>query len=306
MTLDEVRCETGKDSVLQIVIKELRHELTVNASQDIVLRGNRLVLPGSLYQKAIQLAHVGHMGIVKTKQLIREKVWFPGINAEVEKAVQECIPCQAATFQHHTESLKISDLPAEPWVEVSVDFTGPFSSGDYLLVVVDDHSRYPEVEIVTSTAANAVIPKLDKIFSTFGMPEIVKTNNGPPFNSYCFVDFSAYLGFKHRKVTPYWPKANGEVERFMRTLKKTIVTTNAEGKPWKQCLYSFLRNYRATPHGTTQKSLAELLCGRKISTTLPLNPQGRKKNDLSDTDQIAKQRMKRPSKQSERIQDQSR
>ncbi|KAL0183494.1 hypothetical protein M9458_019190, partial [Cirrhinus mrigala] len=217
MTLDEVRRETRKDSILQMVIKELkgkgwthlkqsmsdvehakltafhklRHELTVNASQDIVLRGNRLVLPASLYQKAIQLAHVGHMGIVKTKQLIREKVWFPAIDAEVEKAVQGCIPCRAATVQHHTEPLKMSDLPAEPWVEVSVDFTGPFPSGDYLLVVVDDYSRYPEVEIVKSTAASAVIPKLDKIFSTFGIPAIVKTDNGPLFNSYCFADFSA-------------------------------------------------------------------------------------------------------------------
>lgn len=215
---------------------KLRHELTVNASQDIVLRRNRLVLPASLYKKAIQLAHVGHMDIVKTKQLLREKVWFPGIDAEVEKAVQGCIPCQAATVQHHTETLKVSNLPAEPWVEVSVDFSGPFPSGDYMLVVVDDYSRYPEVEIVKSTAASAVVPKLDKTFSTFGVPAIVKTDNDPQFNSYCFADFSAYLGFKHRKVTPYWPKANGEVERFMRKLKNTIMITNVEGQPWKQCL----------------------------------------------------------------------
>lgn len=140
MTLVEVRHETMKDSVLQTVITvikelkgktwthlkqtmssachaklkayhKLRHELTVNASQEIVLRGNRLVLPHTLYQKATQLAHVGHMGIVKTKQLVREKVWFPSIDAEVEKAVQGCIPCQATTLQHHSEPLKMSHLP---------------------------------------------------------------------------------------------------------------------------------------------------------------------------------------------------
>lgn len=79
----------------------------------------------------------------------------------------------------------------------------------------------------------------------------------------------------------------------MLTLKKTVMTTNAEGKPWKQCLYSFLRNYRATPHGTSEKSPPELLFGRKIITTLPSNPQFRPKTDLSDTDHIAKQRIKR-------------
>ena len=71
------------------------------------------------------------------------------------------------------------------------------------------------IQIVHSTAAKAVIPKLDRIFAAYGIPKVVKSNNGPPFNGHEFAQFANYLGFKHRKVTPLWPEANGEVERFM-------------------------------------------------------------------------------------------
>lgn len=128
------------------------------------------------------------------------------------------------------EPLRMSELPEGPWLQVALNFTGPFPSGDYLHVVLDEYCRYPEVEIVKSTSARAVIPKLDKIFFSFGIPQVVKTYNGPPFHGQDFKNFSHYLGFKHRKITP---KANSAVEHFMRTLKKTISATSLEGKPWK-------------------------------------------------------------------------
>ena len=93
------------------------------------------------------------------------------------------------------------------------------STGDYLLVLTDDYSRYPIVEVIRSLTAQTVIPKLNHIFSEFGIPQVVKTDNGPPFTSTAFTAFAADQGFTHRKITPLWPRANGEVERFMRTAK---------------------------------------------------------------------------------------
>ena len=169
----------------------------------------------------------------------------------------------------------MTNLPKGPWQNVSVDFCGPFPSGDYLLVVIDDHSRYPEVEILKTTSSKSTIPRLDKIFSAFGVPQEVKTDNGPPFNSADFRTFAQYLGFSHRKITPYWPQANGEVERFMRTLEKAIRTAQIEGKPWKQELYTFLRNYRATPHSTTDVSPYDVMFQRPMKTKLPEAPNER-------------------------------
>lgn len=99
------------------------------------------------------------------------------------------------------------------------------------MVVYDEHSRYPKVEITQSTSAQATIPRLDKIFATHGIPETIKTDNGSPFQSHDFAQFTTNLGFTHRRITPLWPEANGEVERFMRTLGKAIRAAQVEGKP---------------------------------------------------------------------------
>ncbi|CAB3993228.1 PREDICTED: uncharacterized protein K02A2.6-like [Paramuricea clavata] len=117
--------------------------------------------------------------------------------------------------------------------ETFIRFCGPLPTGDYLLVVIDEYSRYPEVEIPKSTSAKATIPKFDKILSTHGIPIEIKTDNGPPFNSQEFKEFLEELGFSHRKITPLWPKANAEAERFMRTLSKAIITAHTEQLNWK-------------------------------------------------------------------------
>ena len=258
--------ETGKD-VTQY--QQIKQELSV--SNGVILRETCIIVPEKLRSQMIRLAHSGHQGIVKTKRFLRDSVWFPGIDRMVEEVVKGCLPCQAANHDPKPvcEPLRMSTLPLGPWQELSVDFCGPFPSGDYLLVVTDDFSRYPEVEILRSTSAKAVIPHLDSIFARQGVPDIVRTDNGPLFNSESFQMFATQLGFTHRRITPEWPRANGEAERLMKTLEKAIRTAVIQDKSLKQELFTFLQQYRATPHSTTGKSPSELLNGRKLKSTLP-------------------------------------
>lgn len=293
MTLQEIQRETLKDTILQQVsahiinnswrfitdrspgaaalkpYKLVSDELTVSTGNDIILRGTRIVIPAALQQRALQIAHESHQGMAKTKALLREKVWFPTIDQQVETITKTCLPCQVNTPVTQTEPLKMSELPDAPWHSVSADFYGPLPSGEYLLVIVDDYTRYPIVEVIRSTSANTVIPVVDKVFSMFGIPRVVKTDNGPPFNSNQFAEFANYLGFKHRKITPLWPQANATAERFMRTVGKVIRIAQMQMMPWKQQLHVFLREYRSTPHSTTNTSPAELLFQRKMTTKLP-------------------------------------
>ncbi len=318
VTLKDIQQATTEDEILQLCITaintnnwhrakqqapghlqqemdslyQIRHELSVVSTGDIILRDHRIIIPSALRQPIINIAHEGHQGIVKTKQLLRTKVWFPGIDSMVENTISQCMPCQTTTIDKSREPLTMSKLPNGPWLEVSIDFAD-LPTGEHLLVVYDDYSRYPEVEITTSTSARAVIPKLDKIFSAFGVPSIVRTDNGPPFNSEQFAEFSKYLGFQHRRVTPLWPRANGEVERFMKTLKKQYRTAHVDNIPWKQALYKFLRNYRATPHTTTGVPPANLLFGRSVRTRLPeLQPVPSNDDAVRIRDKTAKDRMK--------------
>ena len=100
------------------------------------------------------------------------------------------------------------------------------------------------------------------------------------------------MGFKHRKITPYWPQANGEAERFMRTLEKAVRAAQVQGKPWKQELYVFLRNYRATSHSSTDQSPATVLFQKSIRTKLPEIAKSTKNSDIKVNDGKAKSIMK--------------
>jgi len=190
MTLEEIKQETKHDAEMQAVIKavetdqwsapevqdykNLKKELSV--FNGLVLRRNRIVMPSNLRSKAVDQAHGIHQGIVKTKQLIRDKVWFPGIEKLAEEKVKNCLSCQAATPKSPLrEPLRITPLPSAPWKEVAVDFAGPFPYGNYIMVVTDEFSRFPEVEILTLTSAKAVIPKLDAIFARQGIPDVLKS-----------------------------------------------------------------------------------------------------------------------------------
>ena len=89
------------------------------------------------------------------------------------------------------------------------------------LVFWHQYAWYPVVEFTLSTSADYVIPIFTRVFNTYGIPEEIKTDNGPPFNGSKFANFAREQGFRHRKVTPGWAEGNGDVERFMQTLKKS-------------------------------------------------------------------------------------
>ena len=143
------------------------YELTLT-TEGLILRDNRLLIPTSLQTEIIQKAHEGHLGITKTKQLLRSKVWFPNIEIQVETIIKHCIACQAIDVKTHKAPLIMSPVPSAPWNEISIDLKGPIKPNDeHLMVVIDDYSRFPLVETMTSITAAAIIKRLDTIFLVF-------------------------------------------------------------------------------------------------------------------------------------------
>ena len=161
-------------------------------------------------------------------------------------------------------------MPEGQWEVAHTDFYGPLPTGEYLLVVIDRYSRFPEVEIVRSTKASTVIPKLDKIFATHGLPTVIKSDNGPPYNSQEYRRYLEALGIRPEFSTPYWPQGNAETERFMQPLGKALKTAQIQGRPWQQELNRFLLQYRTAPHSTTGVPPSELLFNRTVKGKLPI------------------------------------
>ena len=113
---------------------------------DLLFRMNQIIIPRSLQRKVIKAAHhLGHLGMTKTKQMIRGKYWFPTMNSMIEQIIGQCYECQVTTKQHRREPVKVTDIPKKPWDVVAVDFSGPYPDGHYNLVAIDKRTRYPEV-----------------------------------------------------------------------------------------------------------------------------------------------------------------
>ena len=97
-------------------------------------------------------------------------------------------------------------------------------------------------------------------------------------------------------ITPLWPQANAEAERFMRNLGKVIRSALVEGKSWRQELHVLLRNYRATPHSSTGIAPATALFNREMRIKLPntMAPSSppRMQAKLKTNDKQAKRKMK--------------
>ena len=119
----------------------------------------------------VKIAHEGHQGIVRTKQLLRAHVWFPGIDKMVEKHVGKClhVACQTTIPCHTREPLQILNLLTGQWKKISVDFVGLFPNTDMALLFWDQYSRYRVIGFATSSSAEAVIPQLTRFHTEVGI-----------------------------------------------------------------------------------------------------------------------------------------
>ena len=196
-----------------IRFRNAKDELTVGA-QNIVLRGYHIVVPVSRQQRAIDIPHEKHPGTSRTKSLLREKISFRLIYEMVQNIICICMTSQAVRQANLPEPVQLSEMPNGLWKRVHIDFYGPLSSREQLLLVINRYCWFSEVQFVQSIKNLIVLLTLDRILSVHGIPKIVMSDNGPPFSSAEFARYATTLGFTHQFSTPYLQQANGEVGRF--------------------------------------------------------------------------------------------
>ena len=246
-------------------------ELTVE--HGVVVRGQRIVVPQGATQDCVELAHRGHQGPAATLAALRDKVWFPNMKAAVDGHVETCLPCQAAEPGTKSPPMTVTDLPDSAWNTVHSDYKGRIGGQYYLHVCIDGYSRFAEVDITKSTGGEELMPKLDKIWATHGIPKRLITDNGPPYQSHEFERYCKRMGIKHKPITETHSQSNAIAERFVKRLVKLIQASSAEGKDPRREVHKFVLNYNNSIHSSTGKTPAELLMNRKVKTLLPQLPQ---------------------------------
>ncbi|XP_060085463.1 uncharacterized protein K02A2.6-like [Ylistrum balloti] len=244
-------------------------ELTVQ--QGLLMRNSRLVIPMALRREILSQIHEGHQGIVKCRRRASESVWWPGMSKDIGDLVKDCLHCA----KHRTdkaEPMVSSVTPERPWKEVGTDLF--YLNGNNDVLVVDYFSRYIEISKLMGTTSHIVVDHLKSIFARHGIPEIVRSDNGPQYCSDVFRQFSAEYEFEHVTSSPRYAQSNGEAERAVQTVKRLLDESKDQ--------YLTLLSYRTTPLETGQCP-AELLMGRKLRSTLVTHPSLYKPRWRSDT-----------------------
>ena len=246
---------------------ERRNELTVH--QGCILWGMRVVIPNKLQDRVLEELHDGHLGVLKMKPLATSYVWWPNISGQLEELAKACSGCQHNHKMPTKAPLHPWEWATAPWQRMHIDYAGPFQNSMFL-VVVDAHSKWPEVVPVSSTTSSSTIEVLRDLFATFGIPEQIVSDNGTQFVSEEFQAFVRSNGIHHITSAPYHPATNGLAERAVQTFKQALRSMHQSSKPVKEKLAKFLIADRNTPHSTTSVSPAQLLLGRPLRTRLDL------------------------------------
>ncbi|XP_017482686.1 PREDICTED: uncharacterized protein K02A2.6-like [Rhagoletis zephyria] len=152
---------------------------------------------------------------------------------------------------------------------------------------VDAFSQWIDVKDMKITSAGALILELRRIFSYFGLPNTIVSDNGPPFNSAEFTDFCTSNSIKCLKSPPYHPQSNGAAERAVQTvengLRKSLDDNKIKTLPNPTLLLSrFLLNYRSTPTTRNRLSPNEMIFRLKPKTLIDdINPSIRGNGEIS-------------------------
>ena len=229
---------------------------------NVILKGERLVIPKSMRSQMMSKIHAGHMGMEKCKRRAREVLYWPGMNGNIEEAVARCAVCLEQQKSQVREPMLPHETPQRPWEIVATDLF--WLNARHHIVVVDYYSRFFEVAPLASSQSSEVISNMKAIFARHGIPRVVKSDNGPCYASRDFKKFADDWEFRHVTSSPTFSQSNGLAERTVQTVKALFKKAKASGND----PYMSLLEYRNTPLDNIG-SPAQMLMSRRLRLTLP-------------------------------------
>ena len=202
-------------------------------SDDLWRYQGKIYIPSSLRRIVFSTLHTaptaGHQGIRPTLDLIGRHYYWPELKRDVTQWVTQCHSCQVnKTFpQKKAGKLKPNEIPTRPWEIVSMDLLTdlPESEGyDAILVVVDRFSKMIRLIRVTKKLTAFALARLcwDHVWKDFGLPRIIISDRGPQFASNFIKAHNEMLGITTSLSTAYHPQSDGQSERMIQEVQKTL------------------------------------------------------------------------------------
>ena len=262
--------------------KMLRHYDKLFIREGILVRaiGQRksypnyvIVLPQSLITTCVKAMHdspfAGHMGVARTEERIRQRFYWPGIHTSVQTFIHNCHACAQRKIATHNNKAPTQHIEVgEPFTFWAMDYMGPLPEtargNRHILVMMDHFSKwceaFPTKDQKASTVANIL---LHKVFSRFGPPTVLHSDQGANFESNLMHELCDLMGIAKTRTNAYHPQCDGQVERQNRTLQDMLskfVSNHADD--WDQWLDPVVFAYNTSRHDSTGYSPYEMIFGR--------------------------------------------
>ena len=256
-----------------------REELMIEDS--IVLKGTWIVIPTKKCEGILKLVHEGHLGLNKCKLRAKDTVYWPGLNDQLEKLILNCELCLKYSHSKCKQKPSISlaqEIPLHPWSKLATDIFH-FDGASYLLIV-DYTSRFPVVHKLSSMTGQYIANQCKLIFSEYGWPESLISDNGPCYTSEAFTSVMKAYHMNHITSSPHYPQSNGLAVKYVQIVKSLFHKAKEEGRDIFKCLM----NYCNTPLTGSLQSPMQILQNRSTRSHLPMFNATRKQHGLHSED----------------------
>ena len=277
--MTSVRIKTKDDPILKSIYRRITISDWTNVSMEerpyhhicnelqirmeVIMYGSRVCIPECLRKEAIDECHEFHTGVKSTMNRLKMSCWWPTIVKDTRSFVQDCQTCQKI---RPIKKKPLSCWPkSELFERIHIDFFNVQGIGD-ILIMVDSASGWIECSSPMERTSKNVIDALFSVFTRFGVPKKIVSDNAHEFTSQQFNEWCRANAIEKVECPPYHPQSNGCAERAVQTVKNGIRAwkLNISHLPFIQYLQRLLLHYRATFERSNGMTPAQMMFGRSI------------------------------------------
>jgi transposase InsO family protein len=276
-----LRANRNEPSLEALRIQAAKSDPQLTLHTGVLLYQGKVIVPDVDYLRThlIQEVHdqisTAHPGRDKTYKLLKDRYYWRGMLADVERYVRNCHPCRRASSPRDKTPGLLQPLPVpdRPWQHISMDFVS-FNKDkhgyDNVLVVIDRLSK-ESISIPcykTTTAEEMASLFIYHVWRYFGPPDSIISDRGPQFISAFWTEFCRLLGIKLKRSTAHHPQTDGQTEIMNQYLEQRLRPfVNYYQDNWSELLPMMDYAQLTLPHSSIGMSPFEARNGFKARTS---------------------------------------
>ena len=182
-------------------------ELTIE--DGLILKGMWIIIPEKMREDILKQIHEGHLGFNKCQMRVKETVYWPGLNDQLENPILNCQLCLKYSKSKNKSMSPTAlghEVPTVPWSKVATDIFH-CESQPYLLIV-DYTNRFPIVRRLKLMSAQNITEHFKSIFSEYGWPDTLVSDNGPCYTVEMFTNLMKEYAVNHITSSPHYPQSD--------------------------------------------------------------------------------------------------